>query len=189
MENSNPPSNHQRTPNQQDSPHANTPDQTFHTKVTFCIKIQTGQDSCASSQRNIYIYIYIYIYKYIYIYIYIYIHAQTHTHIYIYLKAPFQRTLTSPTPHSLTCNPTQSQKPFGLEHSILDGCHAAQACHIAPHLQTEFSCFPHPMHKSKNPEWFGTPRGGVASSQTKRLDDHQWPAWWLQGKLSHGPHM
>ena len=38
----------------------------------------------------------------------------------IYPKAPFERTLTSPTPHSATCNPTQSHAPFGSEHSNLD---------------------------------------------------------------------
>ena len=53
MQNSNPSSNHQKTPKPQDPPHANTPDPTFHTKVTICTKIQTGQDRCASSQRNI----------------------------------------------------------------------------------------------------------------------------------------
>ena len=53
MENSKPSLNHQKTPKPQDPPHANTPDQTFHTKVTLCTKIQTGQDRCASSQRNI----------------------------------------------------------------------------------------------------------------------------------------
>ena len=52
MQNSNPSLNHQKTPKPQDPPHANTPDPTFHTKVTICTKIQTGQDRCASSQRN-----------------------------------------------------------------------------------------------------------------------------------------
>ena len=53
MQNSKPSLNHQKTPKPQDPPHANTPDPTLHTKVTLCTKIQTGQDRCASSQRNI----------------------------------------------------------------------------------------------------------------------------------------
>ena len=34
----------------------------------------------------------------------------------------------SATPHSSTCNPRQSHKPFGLEDSNLDTCHGTQAC-------------------------------------------------------------
>ena len=46
-----------------------------------------------------------------------------HPYCITYPKAPFQSTFLSPTPHSATCNPTQSHTPSGSEQSILDTCH------------------------------------------------------------------
>ena len=79
-----------------------------------------------------------------------------HPYCNIYPKARFQRTLTSPTPHSATCNPTQSHTPFGSEHSNLDSCHGKQACHRAPHLQKELFCF--------TTQFYHTLHGQVTSS-------------------------
>ena len=122
-------------------------------------------------------------------------HLSSIRHIYhpycnIYPKAPCQRTLTSPTPHSTTCNPRQSRTPFGSEHSRLDTCHGKQACHHAPHLQKELFCFPHPICKSRSMEWFGMPRDGAARTGVGGWLGGwlgSWLAGWLAGRLNPPP--